>query len=623
MSEHDDRWKERFRARVVHWTAPAAGDRRRALAVSNRTGVAQLYAWDVPTGELRQVTDRPDGTMHGAISADGSRIFYLDDRQGDEIGHWLSVGVDGGGAVDITPELPPYTSEDLEHSADGRWAAFTAAFDDGHRVYVLAAGGGGGSTPPREIYRTSAMCWVTGFDHDGRLLGVLTNERSGQARFSLMVFDTTTGERVAELSDSADSSLSRTRFSPLPGDERVLAASDVTGERRPLVWHPRTGQRDDLPVTGPGETFPLDWSPDGSEILLCRVQGAVQELSVYDVGTGSLRALDHPAGVYGFFGELGTWFDGDGRIVAQWQDATHPATVMLLDNRTGRPIRELLPPTPVPPSRPWRSVTFAVDGEQPIQAWLVTPEGEGPFPAVIETHGGPESVAMQSFLPRAQAWVDRGFAYLSVNYRGSVTFGRDFKEAIWGRPGELEVRDIVAGRQWLIDNGIARADEIFKVGWSYGGFLTLHTLGTAPGLWAGGMAGIAVADWVSEYEDENDVLRAFDRALFGGPPEEKMELYVKASPITYAEHVDAPVLIIQGRNDSRCPARQVELYEARMRQLGKPIEVIWFDAGHAAGADVERAIEHHSAMMDFATRILSARRAGSGHTADASSGGRR
>ncbi len=67
------------------------------------------------------------------------------------------------------------------------------------------------------------------------------------------------------------------------------------------------------------------------------------------------------------------------------------------------------------------------------------------------------------------------------------------------------------------------------------------------------------------------------------------------------------MLIIQGRNDTRCPARQVEDYEARMRALGKPIDVIWFDAGHAAGADVERAIEHQDAMLRFAHEVLAAR----------------
>jgi dipeptidyl aminopeptidase/acylaminoacyl peptidase len=314
--------------------------------------------------------------------------------------------------------------------------------------------------------------------------------------------------------------------------------------------------------------------------------------------------------MYGFFGEVGNWLNADNDIVVAWQDASHPSTIALLDGASGRLKAELLKPEPAPPaSRPWRSISYQADGGDTIQAWLALPEGDPPFPAIVETHGGPESVAMEAFAPRAQAWLDHGYAYLSLNYHGSITFGRAFKESIWGHPGDLEVRDIVAGREWLVQHGIGRPDEIFLSGWSYGGFLTLHGLGTAPGLWAAGMAGIAVADWVSEYEDENDALRAYDRALFFGPPSEKMDAYVKASPLTYCEHVDAPVLIIQGRNDTRCPARQVELYEARMRELGKPIEVIWFDAGHAAGADVERTISHVRAMIDFAQKVLAERRA--------------
>jgi dipeptidyl aminopeptidase/acylaminoacyl peptidase len=601
-------WRERFRARVVYWTAPAAGNRRRAVAVSNRSGIAQLYSWDVESGELTQVTDRPTGAFDGAISADGQTIYHLDDEGGNELGHWAALPAGGGGRpIDLTPALPRYASGDMTASRDGRRLAFTAAMDDGFTVFVLTAGASGEPGEPRPIYRHDGLCHVIGFDHSGERLGILTTERSGQARYSLLVVDTATGERVAELWDGEASSISRPTFSPMAGDQRVVAASDASGERRALIWDPGSGARLELPTDGPGEIFPWDWSGDGREILLCRVANAVQQLSIYELESGRLRALDHPSGVYGFYGENGTWFGHDG-IVGQWQDARHPATVILLDRRSGNFVRELLAPGPVPPSRPWRSVTFTVDDGQPIQAWLAVPAGEGPFPAVIETHGGPESVAMEAFAPRAQAWVDHGFAFLSVNYRGSTTFGREFKEAIWGRVGELEVRDIVAGRAWLVEQGIGRPTEIFLTGWSYGGYLTLQALGVAPGLWAGGMAGVAVADWVSQYEDENDVLRAYDRALFGGSPTDKPDAYRRPSPLTYVEQVDAPVLIIQGRNDTRCPARQVELYETRMRELGKPIEVIWFDAGHLASADVELAIEHQAQMLDFAQRVLSERR---------------
>jgi Tol biopolymer transport system component/dienelactone hydrolase len=606
-------WQARFRTRVVSWSVPAALNRERALAASNRSGVTQLYGWDVTNNTLSQLTDRPTGTTAGTISADGRWVHYVDDQAGDELGHWLRVPVGGGQAVDLTPELPRYAAYDLATSADGRLLAFTAIVNDEHAVRVLpdpAAGGGTG----RVVYRSPHNAAVVGFDRAGRLLGVLTSERTGLARFSLLVFDVASGERVAELWDGPESSLSGVAFSPLSGDSRIVAASDVGGASRPLIWDPLSGARQDLALgdwaRGECEVVAWDWSLDGSSILLARVANAVQQLAVFEPASGRLRLLDHPAGVYGYFGEVGNWFDANNDIIVAWQDAAHPTTVARLDGASGRLREELLKPEPPPPpSRPFRSVSFEVDAGQPIQAWLAVPAGEPPFPAVIETHGGPESATLDSFAPRAQAWLDHGYAFLTINYRGSTTFGRAFKEAIWGQPGELEVRDIVAGRAWLVERGVARPDEIVLTGWSYGGYLTLQALGRAPGLWAAGLAGIAVADWVSEYEDENDSLRAYDRALFGGSPAEKMDAYVRASPLTYCAAVDAPVLIIQGRNDTRCPARQVELYQARMRELGKPIEVVWFDAGHAAGADIERMIGHVGTMLDFAERALAGRRA--------------
>ena len=155
-----------------------------------------------------------------------------------------------------------------------------------------------------------------------------------------------------------------------------------------------------------------------------------------------------------------------------------------------------------------------------------------------------------------------------------------------------------------IDQGVANPDQILLTGWSYGGYLTLLALGRRPDLWAGGMAGVAIADWAMMYEDCAETLRGYQAALFGGTPEEKAEQYAVSSPITYAEHVAAPVLIIQGHNDTRTPPRPVQAYEEKLRSLGKPIEVVWFDAGHGGWAQVELGIEHQALMLRFAYRVL-------------------
>jgi dipeptidyl aminopeptidase/acylaminoacyl peptidase len=204
----------------------------------------------------------------------------------------------------------------------------------------------------------------------------------------------------------------------------------------------------------------------------------------------------------------------------------------------------------------------------------------------------------------AQAWLDHGFAFLTINYRGSVTFGRAFREQIWRNLGYWEVEDMIAARAWLIKRGIARPNQIFLTGWSYGGYLTLQALGTHPQLWAGGMAGTAVADWAIAHEDTTETLRGIRALRFGGTPQEVPERYAASSPITYAERVTAPVLIIQGRHDTRTPPRSVERYEATMKALGKSIEVHWFRAGHGSLA-VEQQIEHQERMLRFAYRVLS------------------
>jgi dipeptidyl aminopeptidase/acylaminoacyl peptidase len=157
--------------------------------------------------------------------------------------------------------------------------------------------------------------------------------------------------------------------------------------------------------------------------------------------------------------------------------------------------------------------------------------------------------------------------------------------------------------QWRVENSIAHPRQVFTTGWSWGGYLTLLALGKYPDLWAGGMAGATMADCVLNWEDEAETLKAYDVTLFKGTPAEQPELYRRASPITYAEQVQAPILIIQGRNDTRCPPRQVEVYETKLKALRKDIEVHWFDAGHVS-TDVEQRIADQERNMRFVYRVL-------------------
>jgi dipeptidyl aminopeptidase/acylaminoacyl peptidase len=108
---------------------------------------------------------------------------------------------------------------------------------------------------------------------------------------------------------------------------------------------------------------------------------------------------------------------------------------------------------------------------------------------------------------------------------------------------------------------------------------------------------------VASYEDESEATRAHDRALFGGTPAERPTYYAERSPVTYADQVQAPVLIIAGSNDSHCPRRQIMNYVEQLRRHGKQFAYYEFDAGHGS-LDVAEQVAQQELQISFARRFL-------------------
>ncbi|MGC1735196.1 MAG: prolyl oligopeptidase family serine peptidase, partial [Pseudonocardiaceae bacterium] len=201
-------------------------------------------------------------------------------------------------------------------------------------------------------------------------------------------------------------------------------------------------------------------------------------------------------------------------------------------------------------------------------------------------------------------WLDAGFAVVHVNYRGSTGYGSTWRDAIEGNPGLTELADLAAVHDWAVSSRFADPAGCVVEGWSWGGYLTLLALGTQPQRWAAGVAGIPVADYAAAYADEMEPLRAFDRALFGGSPEELPELYQRSSPISYAADLRAPVLLLAGDNDPRCPIRQIDNYLVRLAELGKPYRSYRYDAGHGSLVVAEN-LRHAAVEVAFVREVLS------------------
>jgi dipeptidyl aminopeptidase/acylaminoacyl peptidase len=604
-------WKQRFKAPRFLLAYMARTNPDRGIVIGNQVNSYQVYAWQTDTGELRQLINRSGPTNRGWISPDGQYVYFLDDQSGNELGHLTRVPFEGGVFEDVTPNLPPYTLRGVNLSRDGRRLAFDVVNKAGFQLHIVDLGPQGELSKPRSIFTSEKEAWGAVLSSDGSIAGMMSTARAGgQRRRSLLALDTRAGHLVNEVWDGPQADNEIVTFSPLPDDRRVLAMTSRSGFRQPFIWNPTNNERIDLDCGDlPGEIIPLDWSPDGATILLCQLFRGQQQLYGYRVADRVLTRLAHPEGTFydpiiGVPGESESpWFGSNAEVWGIWEDSVSPTRLVALDAQSGTPTRVMLPAIEVPPGHALRSITFPSSDGQEVQAWLGLPDGAGPFPVVFDIHGGPHAVRTNYFRQTGQAWLDLGFAYCSLNYRGSLTFGRAFKEQIWGDIGHWELEDLVAARAYLVEQGFAQPEAVFLFGESYGGFMTLFALGKRPELWAGGMPMVAIADFALAYEDSSDALKSFFAGLFGGTPAQKPEAYAASSPITYAENVRAPIYVMQGRHDTRTPPRQIELYEAKLKALGKSIEVEWFDAGHT-GLSAELWIHFQERMLLFAQQVL-------------------
>jgi dipeptidyl aminopeptidase/acylaminoacyl peptidase len=588
----DATWKRRYRRPQLDGLQVARRDRDRALILSDESGVTQAYALDLRSGAMRQVTHAPAGSIFAALSPDGRYVFALDDVHGSEVGHWTRRTVGGDERLDLTPRMPSYSSWAIASSDDSVTTVMAVSDDDGTSLWACHPGG---TQEPARLVSASGLFLSIAFTSDGRRVVCQSSAPTGSNAYALVVHDVGSGKEVATLWDGPPSSMGRAATSPVTGDHRVAATSNAGGRDRPFVWDVATGDRRSLSLPVEGDVDVLDWSDDGRALLLGVSDRAIESLWRYDLDTDDVDAIDADGGSI----LDGPAFGTDGVIVLR-DRAIEPATLVGV-GASG--IRTIVSDPDAPPAYPWRSMSFPSSDQTSVQAWIVQPEGDGPFPTILHVHGGPESVTTERYAPSIASWVDHGYAVASLNYRGSVTFGREYQQAIWNDVGHWEIEDLTAAANRLVTEGIARPGGIVLTGGSYGGYLTLLGLGRRPELWAGGVAHVAVADWVKMYEESAGTLRAYEEQVFGGPPDANPDLYRRASPITYVEQLAAPLLVFQGANDTRCPPGQFRAFEAAARAAGKSIDVEWFDAGHI-GPDTEQSIAFQERSLAFAYELF-------------------
>ena len=581
----------RFACRSVVALSP---DARVTAFISDR-GAGTFEAFTIPArggepapalalagGALRSLCWSASGELVGAADRGGTERHQLYVRHPD--GPVAPLSVDPDGKVQ---RLLSWNAS----SPNGRYVAFSSNARAAADMDVVVAPTAGGDE--RVLIAAPAWHVVGGWSPDGRellVMRVLDNTTQ-----DLLVVDTWTG--VAR-----EVTTHREDVQHVPAgwlsDGRVVEITDDGSEHLYLAaLDPRTGARERIDSP--------DWDV---ELAVSSADGAVQAWSVNDDGYSKLRwRREGPIREHDLAGVCGDLVvSADGGVVAYTrQAAREPWEIWTLDTRSGENRMVLTTTRGVPPDElvePELVRIPAADG--PIPCFVYWPRRtDGPVPAVLVPHGGPEGQSRPILTPDDLALVQRGVALVVPNIHGSTGYGRAWQVAIHKDWGGIDLRDLRAVTEWMRAQARFDRRRLAVVGGSYGGFAALTCVTQMPDVWRCAVDVFGVANLVTMLENAQPNWRRFLDRWIGKLPEDRDRL-VARSPITYVDRIRCPLLVLQGENDPRVPKLESDQVVERLRALGRQVEyVVYPDEGHGftKRANQDDALER---ILAFLTREL-------------------
>jgi len=327
---------------------------------------------------------------------------------------------------------------------------------------------------------------------------------------------------------------------------------------------------------------------------------ATDQLAITQYQDDRLRRYFRDKGIEADFNWLRKKFPGEevGRVSwtkdeQMWlvlvNSDTEPGEIYLLNRKDHKlthqfKFREKLPRQAL---APMKVVSYKSSDGMEIPAYLTLPKGVPGknLPAIIFPHGGPWGRDVWGFNPYAQFFANRGYAVLSMNFRGSAGYGKKFIDAgnlEWGRKMQ---DDVTWGAKYLVAQGIADPKRIGIFGGSYGGYATLAGVAFTPDAYAAavdlfGPANlITLLDSIPPYWEP--IRQMFYKRMGDPNTPEGRKLLVERSPLTSAKDIKTPLMIAQGANDPRVNHAESEQIVVALRDRGFPVEYLLIpDEGH-------------------------------------------
>jgi dipeptidyl aminopeptidase/acylaminoacyl peptidase len=570
--------------------------------ISNISGRNNL--WLVPSegGWPTQLTISDQRQTQPAWSPNGKWITFISDHDGDEIWDIFLVSPKTGQVTNLT-HTREIAEDNPSWSPDGRYLAYTVRTKTSSIVEI-------------DIYDTvlrDTKQLTTGTpadqlnDHpiwsrDGKWI-TYSQEQAKGTDSNIFVAEVESGKSTLLTPHEGEQLYHVNDFSP-DGKKLLVTSNAANGydnvglleiASKKITWLTQDKWR----INGG------NFSPDGKHVTWTANVDGNTDIYLHDVVSEKTSSLPLPKGVNALGGDS-TAFSPDGsRLLCYHNGPNAPSDVWVYPMAGGKPhqvtnslvagmrAEDMVEPFLVHyPSK---------DGKWTISAWVYVTYNmvrNGTNAAIVYVHGGPSSQTANSFNRFIQHIVNQGYMVIAPNYRGSTGYSKEFKQANLFDMGGGDLQDVLGAAEFVKQTGYVDPKKIILMGASYGGYMTMMGVAKAPDVWAAGVPIVPFVNWFTEIEHEDPVLQQSDLATMGDVVKNK-DLYHDRSPIFFVDQIKAPLLLLAGRNDPRCPKEEAQQVVDAVKKRNGVVDLkVYENEGHGF-ARLENQIDAYKRVSDF------------------------
>ena len=584
------------------WSA----DDKQLLISSDETGIYNAYGLQA-VGAARQAltSSTIDSTFAVSWFPADQRVLFTADRGGNEINH-LYVRAADGTTRDLTPG-DKTKAEFLGWSADKQHFFATSNERDAKTfdVYKYAIKDYSRSL----VFKNDAAWQVAGVSPDDRYLALVKQRTSADA--DVYLHDLSTKQRAPQLITKHQGNVSHNVYSFTRDSKQLVYATNEFGEfNQAWSYDIASGARTPL-IRADWDISFVAFSESGRYRIWGVNEDARTVVHILDGSSGKEISLpDLPAG------ELAQvrFSRDEARLALLVSSDTSPSDVYTIDLGAGRSARlthALNPKIKESDLVETEVVRYASFDDLKIPSILYKPQTASAThkaPALVWVHGGPGGQSRRGYSATIQHLVNHGYAVLAANNRGSSGYGKTFYHMDDRKHGDVDLKDIVAAKQYLTGLDWVDAERIGIIGGSYGGYMVGAALAFSPDTFDVGIDIFGVMNWVRTLTSIPPWWASFKESLYDemGDPATDGERHRAISPLFHAKNIRAPLLVVQGANDPRVLQVESDEIVAAVRANGVAVEYKVFpDEGHGF-TKRENKIDASNAYVAFLDKYLKA-----------------